>query len=258
MPDYVSVAVARDLPGLRLVLTPGGPGPWSEAAKGFFHVKRLEYVAVEQAGAPDNGPLIEWTGQSLAPVAVLDDEEPATALSDILWLAERLAPEPSLVPRNAEERVRMFGLMREVSGQQGFGASRRLVMLGENLARQPEGPGRAWTLGFAKKFHYTPEAAVAAQVRVVELLGLLARELAAQRARGSRYFVGDALSALDIAWAAFAAMVAPLPHEQCPMARGLRRMYTADDPETLAALDPVLLEHRDAIYRDHLALPLDF
>jgi hypothetical protein len=42
------------------------------------------------------------------------------------------------------------------------------------------------------------------------------------------------------------------------MSRGLRRMYTAGDPGTLAALDAALLEHRDAVYRDHLRLPLDF
>ncbi len=258
MPHYIAVEEARERPGLRLVLTPGGPGPWSEAAKGFFHVKRLEYAAVEQLGAPDNQPLIEWTGQSLAPVAMLDDEEPASTLSDIAWLAERLAPEPALVPDDPSERVTMFGLMREVSGQHGFGWSRRLVMLGDNLARQPEGPGRDWTLGFAHKFRYTPQAALSAQERVGEVLGLLSRQLEAQDARGSRYFVGQQLSALDIVWAAFAAMVAPLPHEHCPMTKGLRRMYTAEDPETLRALSPILLEHRDAIYRDHLALPLDF
>jgi hypothetical protein len=70
--------------------------------------------------------------------------------------------------------------------------------------------------------------------------------------------VGSRLSGLDIVWAAFAAMVAPLPEKWCPMPRGLRRMYTADDSATLDALDPALLEHRDEIYREHLLLPLDF
>ena len=81
------------------------------------------------------------------------------------------------------------------------------------------------------------------------------QELAAS---GSGYLVGDGLSAVDLVWAAFAAMLAPLPDEVCPMSRGLRWMYTAEDAETLAALDPALLEHRDRIYRDHLSLPLDF
>jgi len=258
LPQYIDIEAARRARGLRLVLTPGGPGPWSEAAKGFCHVKRLVYTPVEQPAMPDQQPLLDWTGQSLAPVAVLEDEEAVSALADILWLCEQLSPDPSLVPSSSEERVRMFGLMREISGQQGFGASRRLVMLRENLARQPEGPGRDWTLGFAHKFGYSEDSAGAAQDRVVEVLALLAAQLRHQRAAGSRYLVGTSLTGLDIVWAAFAAMVAPLPEDVCPMARGLRRMYTASDPETLEALVPELLEHRDAIYREHLALPLDF
>ncbi|NQZ96574.1 MAG: glutathione S-transferase C-terminal domain-containing protein [Myxococcales bacterium] len=256
MPDYVPVKEARALSGLRLVLTPGGPGPWSEAAKGFFQVKGLSYVPVLQD--PDNAALREWTGQTLAPVAAYDAEPPAVALSDILWLAERLAPDPPLVPEPSAERATHFGLLREITGQQGFGWSRRLVMLGENLKRQPDGPGRDWTLAFAEKFRFTEAAVAHARRRVLEILGHLSDRLRDQAARGSRYFVGDALTGADIAWAAFAAMLAPLPHEICPMSRGLRRMYTATEPDVLAALDPILLEHRDAMYRDHLATPLDF
>ena len=126
------------------------------------------------------------------------------------------------------------------------------------LKRQPDGPGRDWTLAFAEKFRFTEAAVAHARRRVLEILGHLSDRLRDQAARGSRYFVGDALTGADIAWAAFAAMLAPLPHEICPMSRGLRRMYTATEPDVLAALDPILLEHCVAMYRDHLATPLDF
>jgi hypothetical protein len=36
----------------------------------------------------------------------------------------------------------------------------------------------------------------------------------------------------------------------------LRATFESGDPETDAALDPILLEHRDRIYERHLELPL--
>jgi len=77
------------------------------------------------------------------------------------------------------------------------------------------------------------------------------------RKRGSRFFIGDALSALDIYWATFAAMNNPLPDELCPMAPGFRSVYTNNDPTIKGATTPILLEHRDFIYHNFLELPLD-
>ncbi len=256
--DYLSVEEARARKGLRLVLTFGGPGPWSEAAKGFFWVKKLEFAPVLQEGGGENRALLEWTGQTLAPVAIFDDEPPLSGFSDILWLAERLAPEPRLIPKDLRQRVSMFGLLREITGQHGLAWSKRLVMLAGNLERQSPGPARDFTESFAKKFRFTADAVEPARRRVIEILEFLVLRLREQRESGRRFFVGDQLSGVDIAWAAFAAMFDPLPEDLCPMPRGLRRMYTEKDPQVLAALDPILIEHRDTIYRDFLALPLDF
>jgi hypothetical protein len=38
----------------------------------------------------------------------------------------------------------------------------------------------------------------------------------------------------------------------------MRRAYLLTDPEIRKEADPLLLEHRDAIYADYLELPLDF
>ena len=256
--DYCSVEEARTRKGLRLVLTAGGPGPWGEAAKGFFFVKKIEFTPVQQDAGQENRALLEWTGQTLAPVAIFDDEPPVSSFSDILWLAERLAPEPRLIPEDLRLRTEMFGLLREVSGQHGLAWSKRLVMLAGNLERQSPGPARDWAVEFAKKFRLTPDSVEPARLRVIEILQFLAVRLREQRERGKRFFVGAELSAVDIAWSAFVAMFDPLPHDACPMPKGLRRMYTEEDPQVLAALDPILIEHRDAIYRDFLSLPLDF
>jgi len=80
----------------------------------------------------------------------------------------------------------------------------------------------------------------------------------AQRARGSAYLAGDALSVLDLTWATFAVLVRPLPEDVCPMPAETRALYEMKHPAIEAALDPALLAHRDFVYERHLALPLDF
>jgi len=247
------VETARSLPGLRLVLTRDVPGPWGEAAKYFFAAKRLPYTAAEQIPNSENAALRAWTGQVSAPVAAWNDEPPVWTMTDILELAERLAPEPALIPADAGERAWMYGLCREISGRDGLGWSRRLMMFDANLRAAPEA-----SLGLARRYGYEPKAAAAAPARVVQILRLLSEQLGEQRARGSAFLVGSHLSALDLMWAAFSNMVAPLGPAQCPMPDWMRPMYTADHPEVKAALDPGLLDQRDRIFRDVIGLPLDF
>jgi glutathione S-transferase len=110
----------------------------------------------------------------------------------------------------------------------------------------------------ADRYGYSPAAAERAPARCADILALLAAQLREQRQRGSLFLIGDALSALDIHWAVFAALVAPLPADLCPMPEFLRSQYAATGSVVAGALDPALLEHRDAIYREHLLLPLDF
>ena len=56
--------------------------------------------------------------------------------------------------------------------------------------------------------------------------------------------------------ATFAAVFRPLPHAQCAMDPATRAAFETRDPETDAALDPILFEHRDMMYAKHLELPL--
>src|SRR5260370_27269108 len=69
---YISVAEARNLPGLRLVLTAHMPGPWGEAAKAVLSVRQVKFVPVLQAAMEVNDDLCAWTGVRKSPVAVLD------------------------------------------------------------------------------------------------------------------------------------------------------------------------------------------
>jgi glutathione S-transferase len=94
------------------------------------------------------------------------------------------------------------------------------------------------------------------QLRVAELLGMLVARLKAQHAAGSRYYVGDSLTAVDVYSATFAAMFGPLPPERCKMEASTRAAFETRDARTDAALDPVLFSHRDMMYADHFELPL--
>jgi glutathione S-transferase len=259
--DYLPIEAAKQRAGdLFLVLTAGVPGPWGEAAKGLFHVKGIDYTPVAQEGGGENHELREWTGHDNAPIVVYGDEPARTGWAEILFFAERLAPEPRLVPADPQERARMIGLLHEICGEDGFAWNRRLSLFDSVLgvAELADSPVAAPVRRLARKYGYEPAAVAAAPARVAAILRMLSEQLLGQRERGSRFFIGAGLTAIDIYWAAFAALLEPLPAEQCPMPDFLRGQYHLADGEARAAAAPILLEHRDAIYRDFLELPLDF
>jgi len=259
--DYLSIEDARQREGdLFLVLTAGVPGPWSQAAKELFRVKGIEYAPVAQEGGGENSELREWTGRDNAPIVVFGDDPPRTGWAEILHFAERLAPDPTLVPADSDERVLMLGLCHEICGEDGFGWNRRLMLLDQVLSipELADSPALQPARRLADRYGYGPAAAAAASGRVGDILRVLSERLHAQRGRGSGFFIGDSLTALDIYWAVFAALLSPLPHTQCPMPKFLRGQYELAEGGPRDSADPILLEHRDAIYRDFLKLPLDF
>ena len=258
MADYIDVAQARISSGLRLVLSLGVPGPWSEAAKGILHVKGISYVRVRQEIGGENRELAEWTAQATAPVAIWKDEPPRSTWIEQLFLAERLQPTPALIPENIEERMLMFGYCNELCGQHGFGWSKRLMLLHPVLTdADAKESARAFASHMGKKYGYNREEVVAAPARVANILKTLSTRLEQQREKGSKFFIGSQLSALDIYWATFAALIQPLPHDLCPMPDAFRTMYTNTDPVVQAAVNPILLEHRDMVYHEYLELPID-
>jgi glutathione S-transferase len=251
--EYVSVDEAITRRGLRMVVVGGVPSPWGEAAKGLLHIKGIEWVAVRLAY--DSEPLKNWAGQRNGPVAVYENEPPRPGWAEILLLAERLAPAPSLLPAGPAERALVFGLAHEICGEAGLGWSRRLQLVHASLQNAGGFPERvAKYLG--KKYGYSPEAGAASGARVAELVGMLVARLKAQHETGSRYYVGDSLSAVDVYSATFTAMFRPLPAEQCKMEATMRAAFETRDAQTEAALDPILFEHRDMMYAEHLELPL--
>jgi hypothetical protein len=256
MPEYVPIENAKTMKGLRLVLTAIPGPPWTEAAKAVFHVKKIPYAPVAQQPMVTNAALLEWTGHENAPIAVYDDERPRAGWAEILFLAERLAPDPPLIPVDPQDRVRFFGLAHEICGEDGLGWNRRHLMVSDAFA--PAGGAVSREIGeyLAVRYGYNEAAAARAPSRVADILRLLTTQLESQRQRGRGYLVGDRLSALDLYWATFAVLFEPLPERDCSLPGWLRKSYTVTEPTIRAALDSKLLEHRDRIYRDHLELPI--
>jgi glutathione S-transferase len=232
---------------------PGVPSPWGEAAKGILYMKKIPYVAVRLD--PRNQDLLDWTRCASGPVALYEDEAPRSGWAEILVLAERIAPEPRLLPEHAQERAAAFGLAHEICGELGLGWMRRLQAVQAGLAGEGGFP-RVVSQYLGDKYGYREETAADIEPRVIELLDMLARRLHAQRNAGHPHYFGAEPSVVDIYSATFMALFGPLPEAQCPMSDVMRAsMGTLDEP-TRRALDPILMEHRDFMYRDHLEVPL--
>ena len=194
--------------------------------------------------------LLRWTRQTSAPVAMYETERPRASWAEIVFLAERLQPNPRLVPADPLERALMLGLCFEICGEHGFGWSRRLLIMPPD--KKSEHDSMPWKYGLEDA-----DAIRGAAERVNQILALLAKTLRDQHAAGRRFFVGDALTALDIYWTTFSIMVAPLPHELSPMQPWLREVYEAGAPG-LDPPDPILVEHRDFVFERYLGLPQEF
>jgi hypothetical protein len=181
-----------------------------------------------------------------------------TTWAEILFLAERLCPEPALVPADAEQRVACFGIAQELMGESGFGWCRRLMSLRAAMGDSDSVPEvmRPMIGRLVKQYGYSRAAADEAPERVAGIIELLSRRLAAQTrggqalprrrpALGGRHLLGCDGRARGAS-----------ARRRVSDARGDAQDVRDPGPRVLAALDPGVLEHRDRIYREHMEFPL--
>ena len=252
--QYIGVEEARKRSGLRMVVVGNVPSPWGEAAKGILHIKGIEWAAVRLTY--DSELLREWAGQRSGPVAIYENELPRAGWAEILLLTEPLAPTPALLPADPTERSLVFGISHEICGEAGLGWSRRLQLIHAGLDNTGRGFPEPVAKYLGKKYGYRLETGVSAAPRVASLLAMLGARLKAQYEKGSPYYVGTSLTAVDVYSATFMALFRPLPQEQCQMSASTRAAFETRDAQTEATLDPVLLNHRDMMYAKYLELPL--
>jgi glutathione S-transferase len=253
--DYVPLEQVKSAKGLRLVLVQGLPSPWGVAAKTIFEMKGVPFICAPQSPGAPNEDLVAWSGQGSGPVVAWDDEKPVHHWLDILFLAERIAPNPRLVSADAADRALMIGLSHEICGEGGIGWSRREMMFAPAIQ---SGQAPEPIMIMAQRYHFDANSAAQAAERCAGSLRLLTDRLKAQKARGSDYFIGDAVTALDVYWAAFSVLAAPPPDDICPIPAGYRPGFETVGPVVQAALDPLLLAHRDMMFDKYFRIPMDY
>ena len=254
--QFIDVETARGARGPLLVAAGSLPSPWSEAAKGIFHVKGLPmpvvgYPRVDEA-------LRTWTGAVNVPVLLNGDEPPRTGWAEILSFAERMGGEVSLIPADTEARIRHHGLAHELAGENGFGWCSRLVMTEGSLVSQG---AASFPLPVAQrlagKYSHAPERIAPALARLREILRLFDAELARSRAAGHRYLMGAHVTALDIFLGTFLTFALPLAEADCPQMLPRVRPALAYLAEQIGAdVPPALIEHRAHMFESHLPLPI--
>jgi glutathione S-transferase len=252
---YLSVAEAREMGGLRLALTVQTPGPWGLAARALFDVRNVPDVPVRQdVGAP-NEELLAWTGRRNAPVAIYDDEPAVDGWLEILNLAERLGSGPSLFPDDPVDRALAVGFSAEICGHNGFGWARRLNMQPPGAPKPDPSSPQAMMM---RAYGLREGAAEESEARIAGILTGLSKQLHQQRDAGSRYLVGDRLSGCDIHWACFSILLEPLPPSDCFASEQMLALFASKSGAVAAACDPILFEHRDHIWKEHIGLPVDY
>ncbi|XOV84867.1 MAG: hypothetical protein ACFHXK_07025 [bacterium] len=254
-PEFITLEEAAAMTtGTRVTFIPGIPALFSEALKNICYVKGITLIRAlhpmmgidKDTGADRQAVLYELTRQTSLPTMFHNDERPRNVWIEQLALAENVgvAGSPKLIPEDFERRAEMFGLCAVVLAEDGFIWNMRI------LGDSPLG----------RKYGYSEEASAAALGKMVAVITLIARRLAGQEQAGSRYLVGDSLSAADIYWATLSQSVLPLPPEIMPVTKqnqGMLKYFAKNSqiPEVAAALTDTIRAHQYYVLTTHCETP---
>ena len=254
-PEFITLEEAAAMTtGTRVTFIPGLPALFAEALKNICYVKGIPLIRAlhpmmgidRDTGADRQAVLYELTRQTSLPTMFHNDERPRNVWIEQLALAERIgeAGTPKLIPDDFELRVDVFGLCAVVLAEDGFIWNMRI------LGDSPLG----------RKYGYSEEASAAALGKMVDVIALVDRRLAAQEKSGSRYLVGDSLSAADIYWATLSMSVLPLPPEIMPVTKqnqGMLKYFAKNSqiPAVADALTKRIKKHQQFILTTHCETP---
>jgi hypothetical protein len=145
-------------------------------------------------------------------------------------------------------------LISELCSEAGFGWHRRVLMIAR-LLTEPTFGERERGIGhyLSKKYRHNTDSVEVSTKHCEEIVFTFA----GLQVAGHDYLLGSTLTALDLAWAAFAALLQPLSEDLCPMKPLWRDLYTWMPSATPRHTIETLLSLRERIYRDWLPLPVD-
>lgn len=255
IPEFIPLEEAAAMTtGTRVTFIPGIPALYAEALKNICFVKGIPLIRAlhpmmgidKDTGADRQAVLFELTRQTSLPTMFHNDERPRNVWTEQLALAEHIgaAGSPKLIPDDLELRAEVFGLCAVVLAEDGFIWNMRI------LGDSPLG----------RKYGYSEEASAVALGKMVEAIGLIDRRLAAQEERGSRYLVGNSVSAADIYWATMSLSVVPAPPEIMPLTqqnKGMLKYFARNSqiPAIADALTKRIEEHQQFILTTHCETP---
>ena len=232
--------------GVRITFIPGIQALYAEALKNICFVKEIPIIRAlhplmgvdEKTGEDRQKRLYELTSKSSLPTMFVNDERPRNVWIEQLALAERIgsATSPALIPADFEQRVEVFGLCSVVLGEDGLVWNMRIMN---------DGP-------LGRKYGYTDAASLTAPAKIAEVTGLIDRRLEKQAEHGSRYLVGETLTAADIYWATMSMSITAVPPEIMPVTeqnQGMLKFFAANSKIPIIA---EVLSHRIEAHQRHI------
>ena len=254
-PEFISLEEAAALKnGTRITFIPGVQALYAEALKNICFVKGIAVIRAlhpmmgvdKETGEDRQKRLFELTSQTSLPTMFYNEERPRNVWIEQLALAEQIgsADSPTLIPADMAQRADMFGLCAVVLGEDGLVWNMRIMN---------DGP-------LGRKYGYSDDASVAAPGKVAEVIALLDQRLQQQAEQGSRYLVGDTLTAADIYWATMSMCITDTSPQIMPATQqnqGMLKFFAANAkvPAIAEALSSAVAEHQRYILTTYCETP---
>ena len=254
-PEFISLEEAAKMKkGTRITFIPGIQAIYAEALKNICFVKKIKITRVlhpfmgvdKKTGRDRQARLYELTSQTSLPTMFHDEERPRNVWIEQLALAEEIGSSDSinLIPDNFQERVDMFGLCAIVLGEDGLVWNMRILS---------DGP-------LARKYGYSDDASSKSPSKMAEIIKLIDLQLKKQEEKGSKYLVGNKISAVDIYWSTISMTILPASLEIMPKTKqneGMLFFFEANSkiPEIKEVLSDRILSHRDYILKTYCETP---
>ena len=254
-PVFISLEEAAALKnGTRITFIPGVQALYAEALKNICFVKDIPVIRAlhpmmgmdKETGEDRQKRLFELTSQTSLPTMFYNEERPRNVWIEQLAMAEQIgsADSPTLIPAEMAHRADMLGLCAGLLGEDGLVWNMRIMN---------DGP-------LGRKYGYSDDASAAAPGKVAEVIALLDQRLQQQAEQGSRYLVGDTLTAADIYWATMSMCITDTPPEIMPATeqnQGMLKFFAANAkvPAIAEALSSAIAEHQHYVFTTYCETP---